>query len=131
MKSIITIKDETLSGKINSEFTISTDQESMSIAEIIKERVYQEVQDYNEKMPEYFRGLVQPTNAEKVLNGYKLKQRRQIDPEKQTYLALGAFQKNSFFILVNDRQITDIDEKIHLRKDMKISFLKLTPLVGG
>ena len=40
------------------------------------------------KDPEYFRGLVQPTDAERVLNGYRLRQRRKIDWEKQCQCTL-------------------------------------------
>jgi xylulokinase len=37
----------------------------------------------NRAMPEYFHGLVQPTDAERVLNGYRLKQRRPLDWKEQ------------------------------------------------
>ena len=53
----------------------------MTVHELIRARIYQEVQDYNQHEPEYFRGLVEPTAAERVLNGYKLKAKRKIDWE--------------------------------------------------
>jgi hypothetical protein len=31
----------------------------MTVREVIRARIYQEVQDYNQKTPEYFRGLVE------------------------------------------------------------------------
>jgi hypothetical protein len=34
---------------------------------------------------EYFNGLVQPTESEKTLNGYKMRHRRPIDAEGQVY----------------------------------------------
>jgi hypothetical protein len=35
-----------------------------------------EVEIYNNKMPEYFNGLVQPNDAEKTLNGLRLKDKQ-------------------------------------------------------
>jgi len=55
--------------------------------DIITERVLKEVENYNNKLPEYFKGLIQPSAAEKTLNGYKLKNRKKIDGEKQVYTA--------------------------------------------
>ncbi len=72
-----------------------------------------------------------PTEAEKTLNGFKVKNRPSIDAEKQVYIALNAFQKNGFFMLVDDKQIEELDQRISLLHDSKISFVKLTPLVGG
>ena len=76
-------------------------------------------------------GLIQPARAERVLNGYKMKKGDLIDAEKQTYVALDAFQKNGFFILVDDQQVENLKEEILINDDTKISFVRLTPLVGG
>jgi hypothetical protein len=54
-------------------------------------RVLNEVNEYNKKLPAYFNGLVEPTDAEKTLNGYKIKANKIIDGEKQVYVALNAF----------------------------------------
>jgi hypothetical protein len=82
-------------------------------------------------MPGHFRGLVQPTEAERVLNGYRLRERRKIDWQAQYEKAVKAFQGNGFLILVDERQLTELNEEIELRADSEISFLKLVPLVGG
>ena len=34
-------------------------------------------------------------------------------------------------VLVDDRQITELDETIHLTEQTKVTFLKLVPLIGG
>jgi hypothetical protein len=103
----------------------------MTVRELIRARIYQEVQDYNLKTPEYFRGLVEPTQAERVLNGYKLKARRKIDWEDQFRKACEAFERNGFFILVGDRQAESLDEEFVVKVDAEVSFVKLVPLVGG
>ncbi|MES2777168.1 MAG: hypothetical protein V4722_23530 [Bacteroidota bacterium] len=131
MQQTILLRDETASGKIISELTISFDKEIITVQELITARVHAEVDVYNKTMPEYYRGLVQPTDAEKVLNGFKLRDRRKVDAEKQAYIALGAFQKNGYFILVNDKQVSDLKEMISLSATTTVSFVKLTPLVGG
>lgn len=45
--------------------------------------------------------------------------------------ALELFEKNGYFIIVDDRQITELDEKLTLRKESLIEFYRLTNLVGG
>lgn len=127
----ILIKDELLSGKSIFETELDFQNEIITVKDIITERVKKEVEEYNKKLPEYFNGLVEPLESEKTLNGYKLKAKKVIDAEKQTYIALDAFQKNGFFILVDNYQADSLDEKIELKAKTTISFVKLTPLVGG
>jgi hypothetical protein len=128
---IITIKDETFAGKILQELDIEFESEMATVRDIIAGRVTKEVENYNNKMPVYFNGLIEPSDAEKTLNGYKLKPKVLIDVEKQVYVALNAFQNNGFFVLVDNIQSENLDQEIALRNNMKISFIKLTPLVGG
>jgi hypothetical protein len=85
----------------------------------------------NRATPGYFHGLVQPTDAERVLNGGKLQKLRQIDWEEQYRRAIIAFERNGYFILVDDRQVESLDDEIELTADTEISFVKLVPLVGG
>jgi len=61
----------------------------------------------------------------------QMKKGATIDAEKQTYVALDAFQKNGFFMLVNDYQVGDLHEEILVDEHTKVSFVRLTPLVGG
>lgn len=125
------IHDETTSGKKTNSFTLDCLTERMSMRELIRARIYQEVQDYNLKEPEYFRGLVEPTQAERTLNGYKLKAKRQIDWQEQFQRACEAFERNGFFVLVGDKQATSLDDEFQVKVDTEVSFVKLVPLVGG
>jgi hypothetical protein len=127
----ILISDEQLNGVITNQFEININETTISAKELIELRVNQEVESYNKKSPEYFTGLIEPSEAEKTLNGFRLKKKQQIDVEKQVYIALDAFQKNGFFILVDDKQIENLVEQISIRQDTRISFIKLTPLIGG
>jgi hypothetical protein len=127
----ISIKDENVSGKVLQETKVGFSSETVSIKEIIEARVRQEVESYNSRLPEYYNGLIEPGDAEKTINGYKLRHKKNIDAEKQVYVALDAFQKNGFFVLVDNRQCTSLEQTVQIRKDTNVSFIKLTPLVGG
>lgn len=127
----LTIHDETLFGAKDNPLTLDFLTETITVRELIRERVYEEVRQYNATTPEYFRGLVQPTNAEVTLNGPRLRERRRVDWEEQFRLAQDGFQRNGFFILVDDRQVETLDDTITISPATQVSFVKLVPLVGG
>lgn len=127
----ILISDELLNGTITNQFEIEVAENEITAQELIELRVHNEVESYNKKQTMYYKGLVDPSDAEKTLNGFKMKNQQNIDAEKQVYIALNAFQKNGFFILVDDKQIEELEQRIVLHETSKVSFVKLTPLVGG
>lgn len=131
MNTTLTVRDTTTMDRDGYQFVLDLLTERLSVRELIRSRVYQEVKDYNIQQPEHYRGLVQPTDAEQTLNGYKLRKKRQIDWEKQFEQAIESFQKNGFIILINNRQVTDLDEEFEIKPDTSVTFLKLIPLVGG
>ena len=128
---ILTITDETFSGTVTNEINIEFDQVEITVKDLIEQRVSQEVAKYNNRVIEKFNGLIQPTEKENLLNAISKKEFRMIDGEQQVYIALDAFQKNGFFVLVDDKQVESLEERIQLRPMMKVSFIKLVPLVGG
>ena len=128
---IVTLKDETFAGKVLNELQIEFSEETVTVKDIIASRVVKEVEAYNTKAQGFYNGLVEPTDAEKTINGYKLKPKRIIDAEKQVYIALDAFMSNGYFLLIENIQSESLDQAVHLKPDTKISFVKLTPLVGG
>jgi hypothetical protein len=75
--------------------------------------------------------LVQPTQAERTLNGYQFNQPRLVDPQAQFKKAIQAFEGNGFIVLVDDRQVNTLEDEIALRPETSVTFLKLVPLVGG
>ena len=127
----ITIYDETISGEKTDGFDLEFASATISARELIRKRVYEEVREFNLREEETFHGLVQPTDAERVLNGYKLKKKRQLDWEQQFERAIAAFERNGFFILADGKQIESLDETIELKLRTQASFVKLVPLVGG
>lgn len=130
---MVTLKmtDQTSGGEVLNEVEVSFENTLTTVKEIIKARVLAEVEAYNNRMPEYFRGLVQPTDAEKTLNGFKLKVHRKLDPEQQCLTALDAFKHNGYFVLIDNLQAKSLDQMVVINSLTTVSFIKLTQLVGG
>ncbi|MGX1931206.1 hypothetical protein [Flagellimonas sp. 2504JD4-2] len=128
---ILTLKDATFTGDILNKIQISVESERTTVKDLISARVEAEVEDYNKKLPEYFKGLVQPTEAEKTLSGFRFKKRKSIDVEKQVLIALDAFQNNGFFILIDDQQAESLEQEVLVGPETEVHFVKLTQLVGG
>ncbi|WP_420035236.1 hypothetical protein ACN2WE_25255 [Streptomyces sp. cg28] len=128
----VTFVDETTAGDRGTAFGLEIAEERLTVRELIRRRVFQEVSEFNARTSDQvFQGLVQPEHTERVLNGYALRTPRRIDPEAQAARALTAFGGNGFLVLVGDRQFTDPDEEIELGLGAEVTFLKLVALVGG
>ncbi|HEX3640283.1 MAG TPA: hypothetical protein VHV10_03225 [Ktedonobacteraceae bacterium] len=126
----ITIIDESTLGE-NRAWSLDLLDETVSLRELLRRRIYQEVTEYNARQSKYFHGLVQPTDAERTLNGYRLKTVHRLDWQAQYDKALEAFRYRGYILLVNDKQVADLDAPIELHARTKVTFLKLIPLVGG
>jgi hypothetical protein len=106
---------------------------ALTLRDLMRTRVREEVANANAAAVrgQTFRTLVQPVDAEVTLNGYRLRERRTIDWEQQAAKAEEAFQRNAFFVLVDGRQVEELDDELALTADSDIRFVRLTPLVGG
>lgn len=124
----LTITDESATGTILQKLSIQFESEYITVSELIEARIKEEIRKYETEFQSYKHGLVIPTNLEQRLNK---KSTPKIDLEKQFYVALDAFKKNGFFILVDDEQVEDLNQKVHIDETSRVSFIKLTPLVGG
>ncbi len=133
MQTTLTVRDRTTQNlkKDALVFTLALPSEHIAVRELIRARIDQEVQDYNRRESEYFNGLVQPSDTELTLNGYRMKKVHAIDPEKQYQLALDSFEHNGFILLVDDRQVDSLDQVIEVSPATTATFIKLVPLVGG
>jgi len=127
----VTILDEALSGERFGTRKLEIAAETVTLRMLIEQRIREEVEEFNRKQSDVFGGFIQPTETERVLNGYRLKAKRQLSWENQYEKALEAFAKNGFFVIVDGHQVEDLDEVIPLRDTSEVHFLKLVPLVGG
>ena len=133
MLTKLLIRDETTTslGKADHTFVVHVSGENISVRDLIRQRVAQEVEEYNKHQPSVFRMLVQPSDTEKTLNGFKFPKPRLVDPEAQYEKAIEAFEGNGFIVLVDNHQVEALDTQISLRPETSVTFLKLVPLVGG
>ena len=127
---MVVIRDSLTAGGEDGVYELEFPSEQMTVRELIRERVYQEVQDYNlakrtRKM------LVQPDEEEAARNQTEQRTRRDVDWKTQFDIACDAFAKRSFLVLVEDRQVTSLDESVTLQRGVEVTFLQLVPLVGG
>ncbi|WP_033343098.1 hypothetical protein [Catenuloplanes japonicus] len=100
---VIAISDEATGAAKTPAWALEIFEETVRLDELIRRRIFQEVAESG-------------TRA---------------DPEERTRVTLEAFGRNGFVVLVDDRQVTELDEVIHLRAGTRVTFLKLVPLVGG
>jgi hypothetical protein len=113
------------------ELLLRLESERVTVRELIRSRVWQEVSEYNARADGVFRGLVQPSEAERELNGYRLPQGRRIDFEAQLDAALEAFARGRVLLLVDDRQVEALDQEMEVRPGCEVTFVRLVPLAGG
>ncbi|MFI0349033.1 hypothetical protein [Actinomadura sp. 9N407] len=129
--SAVTFRDETATGKAPAAFHVADLPARMTARELIRLRVREEVARHNARPVHRFNGLVQPDEAEVELNGYRPREARRLDWERQAEIAERAFLSNGFFMLAGDRQVEELDEEIDLTGDPDLVFIKLVALAGG
>ncbi len=138
MPMALSIRDETtLPGGEEHVFELAFPTESITVRDLIRERVYQEVEDYNRAAQTSapaapYRGLVQPGEAERKLNPTRRpKSRKEIDWKKQLDVATEAYERRQFLVLLGSHQTESLDETIMITRGTEVTFLRLVPLVGG
>ena len=127
----IRIFDAPLHGERTDAGGIVLDASPARLRDLIRGRLQQEVERYNQELPETFKGLVQPEESEAILNGFRMKTKRPLDWEAQCRRVYSSFEKNGFLVLVDGKQVTELDSRFELHEDSEIDFIKLVPLVGG
>lgn len=113
--------------------------ERVTAREIIRSRVEVEVHEINQTKLQAEREAAAGsrmvlTEAEQLLNPKPPKAwtwAKSLDVEAEVDRATTAFVKRQFVMLLDDRQIEDLDESIGLRPDSELVFVHLIPLKGG
>ena len=123
----ITIVEMTLSGE-RATRALDAVGEAMPLREVIRWRVREQVAERKLKLA---RELPQPTPAEVALNGPRAPKALGVDLEKEYARALEAIAAHQVIILVDDRQVDDLDTRVAPDDACEVTFLRLTPLVGG
>jgi hypothetical protein len=116
--------------------------ERISPREIIQRRVEAEVEAFNNRKLAHAAGHrrsrsflidVEATSPEAVLNAPLAPGRKPVlaHVEREAARAFQAFEKQSFIMLLDDKQIEGLDDEVTVRSESQIVFLYLTPLKGG
>ncbi|UOY01694.1 hypothetical protein [Blastococcus sp. PRF04-17] len=124
----VTFRDETATGKSLHSFDVPDVPDSITVRELVRLRVREEVARHNAAPGSEYRGLVRPADA---ADGARRHAPRRLDWEVQADVACWAFERNGFFVLVADRQVESLEEVVDLTVASDVAFVKLVPLVGG
>lgn len=131
----MTIKDQSGAGRVAASITLHGIADRITLRDLVRTRVREEVARYNAERAanqgDMFAGLVMPEGAEPARLGFRMPEPPRIDWERQADKAIGAFSHNGFFVLVDDRQVTELDEELTLTPESDIRFIRLVQLVGG
>jgi hypothetical protein len=103
--------------------------ERMTVRELIRERVYQEVKDRNAGKALKGRMLVTPSSHEARLN--EPVTATPIDWRKQFETACDAFESNRILVLIGDHQAESLDDRFDVGSQTTVMFIRLQLLVGG
>jgi hypothetical protein len=129
MPTTITVHDRSLDGTSLQELTLDFLTERITVRELIRSHVYQTVTEANAGRIGHWIGLDRSALKTAVeRDGNKPKP---IDWQPQFDRAQSAFKTGTLLILVDGRQVETLDEEIEVRVDSEVSFLRLTPLIGG
>lgn len=131
MTATVTVHDETASGEKIHTLKVQLPQAHVSVRELIQHRIQQEARKFNLERPVCFHALVQPLEAQETSRGFRLPVHRDVDWEQQSAAALNAFVKKNISVLVNGREMQDLDGELDLNEATVVSFVKLMPIVAG
>lgn len=123
----ITIQDASLQGQQSPSWLLDILEEQSTLREVIRSRIYQEVSEYNARKRSQFLCLIPPRLVEPdAADIIPL-----VDWQAHYEQAIKAFEKKRYLVIINERQVTDLDIPIHLTSQSTVTFLKLIPLIGG
>ena len=117
--------------------------ERVSPREIIRQRVFAEVAEANERRSAHAsanartRSLlidVKAASPEAQLNrplGLRRRAALLLDAEAELAKAIEAFSKNRFIMLFDDRQVGGLDDVLTVMPESEATFVHLMPLKGG
>lgn len=126
----ITVRDENLHRNDVTEMLLEMTRAKLTARDLIAERVRAECDKrLTDRMGNLAARLVGRDPKERALNktpAYAVE-----DTDRRVSAALDAFKANGFVLLLDDRQIETLDEEVVIGPESVVTFLRLTPLVGG
>ena len=131
MSSTLTIIEETPGGgsKQSSQVRLP---ERLTVRQLIGVYVDAQIVQHQTKEAVHHSFFI-PAEDELILNqkSHSSAKSKPLDCEKLHVRALLGFEQNQYFILIDDTQAENLDQEIVLSSQSQVTFLRLTPLVGG
>ncbi len=130
MPVTITVKNESLQDGTQPSWPLEIYEECSTLREIIRSRIYQDINEYNARRRTQQLCLIPPMLCQsqgKTGTG----DRPRLDWQAQYEHAIKAFEKKSYIVIVDDKQVTQLDSPVQLTSESCVTFFKLVPLVGG
>ena len=127
----LTISCNSTSGARSTTTTIDFQSEQITVEEIIRSYVYQQVRESIAKsasQPDPS-PVVQPVEEEIALNGTRGK--RSVQWQVEFEKTKDAFDKRQIFVLVDGRQMNSLQDVVKITPSTDVRFLRLTMLMGG
>lgn len=129
METLVHLVDETATGERHDALTLRVVGDSITVRELITRRVEAEVALHNAggSAPVH-KSLVAPNRHQA---GIRTRTSQRVDADEQVKIALEAFRRNGFFVLVDDCQVPSLDDPVPVARTGTVSFLRLLPLFGS
>lgn len=123
----VAVRDQVLGGADVVGLTLTFPVERITVRELIRGRVYQEVEDYNRsKQQSPYQAWA--AQAERPVQGARASG---VDWRTEFDRACEAFERKRVFVLIGDRQAATLDEEIDVSRDIEVTFVRLVLLAGG
>lgn len=127
----IQIRDEELTGQSLDSFSLEVLTDRMTVRELIRSRVYQQVRDRKLQQARVFRGLLPEQQSQATQKGTTAKSEPEADWKLYYEKAIEAFEANRILVLVGERQTESLDDEFDVDTQTSVTFMRLVPLVGG
>lgn len=122
----LTIRDESLQG-LQPSWQLDIVEEQSTLREVIRSRIYQEVSEWKAKKHSQLPCLLPPTPLCPDPADAPSTRDWQVHYEQ----AIKAFEKRHYLVLIDGRQVTELDRPVQLSAHSTVTFFKLIPLIGG
>ena len=117
----VTIHDRTSTGDPTGTITLPDLPDGITLRQLIRTRVREEVARANLGPWRVLMGLVRPADPA----------RTPIEWQVQADAAIDLFLAKGYIVLINGVQVTDLETRIDIKRDPDVWFIRLTPLAGA
>ena len=128
---MLIIHDEDVRGNRIHTLRVANNDESLSVGDILKRRIENEITRFNLQRPVCFFSLVQPKNSEITPRGFRLREHRAIDWETQFQAAIEAFDKKGFIVNINGKDVQGLDDIIDTSDVVEVVMIRCMEIVAG